>query len=202
MMYALAAVGSLVVAFVAFICWRYTSVARGARQRDEKLLVVLDPIAEKLSKKEPVTAEEIANLSRQPQYRPMLYHLLKHFERLDLFPAEALRIAAQGAGILAYWMMHANELQDAPDQIELVEEVERDLQGERGRFLVFRYRMPPGHWAERDGWLLGLAGPFLDKDLPYSGVAVGFSRCADKHGEVKPPELIDWFIGVVARKRG
>src|SRR5262245_60439548 len=113
--YVLAGIGVLLVAF---IWWRYTSVARGARQRDEKLLVVLDPIAERLSRKDPVTAEEIANLSRQPQYRPMLYQLLKHFERLDLFPAEALTMEAQGAGVLAYWMMHPNELQDAPKEIE------------------------------------------------------------------------------------
>src|SRR5579883_2566986 len=99
MIYAFITIGILIGAF---IWWRYTSVARGARQRDEKLMVALDPIAQKLSKKEPVTADEIAALSRQPQYRPLLYRLLKHFERLDLFPAEALSIEAQGAGILAY----------------------------------------------------------------------------------------------------
>jgi hypothetical protein len=197
MIYALIAVGILIVAF---IWWRYTSVARGARQRDEKLMAVLDPLAQKLSKKEPVTAEEIANLSRQPQYRPMLYQLLKHYERLDLFPADALSIQAQGAGILAYWMMHPNELQDAPSEIELVEEIEKDIQGERARFLVHRYRMPSGHWAGDDGWTLGLAGPFVANDVPYSGLAAGFSRCGDKHGEVKPEELIDWFVGMVTRK--
>src|SRR5262245_52009872 len=82
MIYALITIGILIVAFV---WWRYTSVARGARQRDEKLLAVLDPIGQRLSKKEPVTAEEITNLSRRPQYRPVLYQMLKHFERLDLF---------------------------------------------------------------------------------------------------------------------
>ena len=195
--YVLAGIGTLIVAF---IWWRYTSVARGARQRDAKLLAVLDPIAEKLSKKEPVTAEEIAALSSQPQYRPMLYSMLKHFERLELFPAEALSIEAQGAGVLAYWMMHPNELQDAPCEIELVEEIDRDLRGERGKFLVFRYRMPPGHWEEKAGWMLGLAGPFLHNDVPYSGVASAFSRCGDKDGKVKPQELIDWYIGIVTRK--
>lgn len=197
MIYVLIAIGIL---FVAFIWWRYTSVARGVRQRDEKLLAVLDPIAQKLSKKEPVTAEEIANLSRQPQYRPMLYQMLKHFERLDIFPSEALSIQAQGAGILAYWMMHPNELQDAPSEIELVEEIERDVRGEQCKFLTFRYKMPAGHWAEKNGWLLGLAGPFLEMDDPYSGIAAGFSRCGDKYGEVKSAELIDWFVGMVARK--
>ncbi len=97
--------------------------------------------------------------------------------------------------------MHPNELQDAPSEIQVVEEVDRDLQGERGKFLVFRYRMPAGHWAEKDGWLVGLAGPFFDKDVPYSGLAGAFSRCGDKFGEVKPLELIDWYIGIVTRKR-
>ena len=70
MLYVFIAIGILIVAF---IWWRYTSVERGARQRDEKLMVLLQPIAKKLSGREPVTAEEIATVSRQPQYRPMLY---------------------------------------------------------------------------------------------------------------------------------
>src|SRR5262245_33466102 len=197
MIYVLAAIG---FAIVAFLWWRYTSVTRGARQRDEKLLKVLDPIAERLSKKEPVSREEIANLSRSPQYRPMLYHFLRHFERLDLFPSEDLSVRAQGAGVLAYWLMHPNELQDAPGEMELIEEVDREVQGERGKFLVYRYRMPAGHWAEEDGWLLGLAGPFLDRETPYSGVAAGFSRFGDKVGEVQPAELVDWYIGLATRK--
>jgi hypothetical protein len=197
MIYVLIAIG---IAIVAFFWWRYTSVARGARQRDEKLLTVLDPISLRLSRKEPVTADEIGTLSRQPQYRPMLYALLKHYERLDLFPEEALSVPAQGAGILSYWMMHPNELQGAPSEIELVEEIEKEVEGERAKFLVYRYRMPPGHWAEKDGWLLGLAGPFVENDVPYSGLAAGFSRCGDKYGQVKPSELIDWFVGMVRRK--
>jgi hypothetical protein len=196
MIYTSIAVGFLIIAF---LWWRFTSVARGARQRDEKLLVALDPIVEKLSKKESVTAIEVATLSSRPQFRPMLYQMLKHFERLDLFPSDCLSREAQGAGVLSYWMMHPNELQDAPCEIELVENVERDVQGERCEFLVFRYRMPPGHWAEKDGWLLGLAGPFLENDIPYSGVATGFSRI-DKHGEVNPPDLIDWYLGLSTRK--
>lgn len=183
----------------AFIWWRYTSVERGARQRDKKILAVLSPIRQKLSKKEPLLSEEITNLCRQPQNRPMLYQLLKHYECLNLFPSEALSIQAQGAGLLSYWMMHPNELQDAPNEIELIEEIERDLQGERAKFLVYRYRMATGHWAEKYGWVLGLAGPFLNNDVPYSGVASGFSRFSDKYGEVKPSELIDWYIGLLWR---
>jgi hypothetical protein len=183
------------ILIVAFLWWRFTSVARGARQRDQRLLAVVDPIAERLEKKETVAADEIADLSRQPQFRPMLYQMLRVFERLELFPIQDLSIQAQGEAALAYWMMHPNELQDAPSEIVLVEEIERDLTDGKGKFLIFRFRMPSGHWAEKDGWLLGLAGPFFKGDPPYSGVASGFARCTDKFGEVKPSELVDRYVG-------
>ena len=197
MIYVLAAIG---VALLAFIWWRYTSVARGARQRDEKLLAALDPLEERLAKKESVSADEIADLSRKPQYRPMLHALLEHYERLDLFPQEHLTIVAQGEGALAYWMMHPNELEDAPIDMQLVEEVNREHNGERLKYLVYRYRMPPGHWAEKDGWILGLAGPFFDNDVPYAGIATAFSRCGDIDGKIKPGELVDWWLGILTAK--
>ncbi len=193
--YVLAAIGIVIVAFIG---WRWTSVGRGARQRDAKLLKALDPLAERLGRKEAITPDEVAALTRQPQYRPMLYEMLKYVERLDLFPPEDRSIVSQGEGILCYWLMHPNEFQDAPRSIELVEEVERPIGKERVRFLVFRFQMPPGHWAEKDGWLLGLAGPFSGDAIPYSGAASGFSRCSDKFGEIKPADLVDGYIEILA----
>jgi hypothetical protein len=197
MTYAFAAIAIVIVAFV---WWRFTSVGRGARQRDERLLKRLDPIAQRLLAKEKVAEEEIAALARQPQYRPMLYAMLAHFERLDLFPLGYLTPVAQGEGRLVYWMMHPNELQDAPADIELVEEVVRERHGLRLTFFVYRYRMAEGHWAHKDGWLLGLAGPFLDNDPPYTGPAGGFSRGSDKDGIVKPADLVDWYLGMMQKK--
>jgi hypothetical protein len=202
MVYVFVAIGVLVLAFAAFIWWRYTSVERGARQRDDKIARMLDPLGEKLAKKEPVSPDEVAALAAQPHVRPMLYALLKHFERLDLFPARYLDAKSQGEAQLAYWMMHPNELQDAPEEIELIESITRPLDGagENGEFLVFRYKMAEGHWAAKHGWLLGLAGPYLKNDVPYSGIAGAFSRIGDKHGEVEPNELVDWYIGMATRK--
>ena len=199
--------GSACLPASVFFVWRLTSVTRGARKRDAKLAEILHPISQKLADKETVTKEEIAVLSRLPQYRPMLYDMLKHFDRLDLFPEAGLTMTAQGEGVLAYWMMHPNELQDAPETMELVEVLDRDLagmlqgifNGTIGKFLVFRYRMPQGHWAGSD-WLLGLAGPFIEKNLPYSAIVSAFSRCGDKFGEVAPTELVDWYIGIMTRK--
>ena len=191
-----------VLAIVVFIVWRLLSVPLGMKRRDEKLLRALDPIAERITKKELVTPDEISTLALQPQYRPLLYRMLKQMDRLDLLPAAYLSTTAQGEGLLAYWMMHPNELQDAPAEIELLEEVERERDGERSKYLVFRYRMPAGHWAEKDGWLLGLAGPFRENDPAYPETAVAFSRCGDKDGEIEPSALIDWYVETMARKGG
>src|SRR5688572_33371354 len=158
MIYVLAAIGLAIVAFFAFVWWRYKSVVRGGRQRDAKLWAALDPVERRLANKEAVGVHEIAELAREPQYRHMLHAILKHYERLDLFPAQFLTREAQGEAALTYWMMHPNELQEAPAEMQFVEEVDREHNGERVRYLVYRYRMPPGHWAGNDGWILGLAG--------------------------------------------
>lgn len=66
----LAAIALLIVAFMLWIVWRLGSVRRGARLRDTRLLATLDPIAARLSRKEPVAPDEIETLARKPEYRP------------------------------------------------------------------------------------------------------------------------------------
>lgn len=53
MEYAIASVIVSVVLLAAFVGWRYTSVARGARQRDEPIMPLIDPIGEKLATEKP-----------------------------------------------------------------------------------------------------------------------------------------------------
>jgi hypothetical protein len=96
-------------------------------------------------------------------------------------------------------MLHPNELQAPPEKLEHVEKVVRDLDGQTANFYVMRYKMPAGHWAAEDGWMLGLAGPYFANEPPYSGVAGAFSRC-DKDGHVRPAEFVDWFINMVTQK--
>jgi hypothetical protein len=76
------AVGAIALAIVAFLVWRITSVSRGARQRDAKLIEALNPLAERLSTGSTVTADEVSALCARYELRPMLYHLLKRFGEL------------------------------------------------------------------------------------------------------------------------
>lgn len=186
----------LFVAFAAFIVWRVSSVSRGARARDKRLLDRLTPLGERLDSGAAVAPDEMRSLAAAPELRPMLYRVLEHYERLDLFPEEFLSPQAQAESQLAYWMMHPNELQGAPAAMVLEQTLQREVGGTTGTFYVFRYTMPPGHWAGSD-WILGLAGPFAPDDPPYGGRAAGFSRVNDVLGKVTPAELVDWYVGVV-----
>jgi hypothetical protein len=184
----------------AFLLWRISSVGRGMRKRDEKLAQELGDLANKLERKAVIDSQEVLALAGKPQLRCMLFALLKHFHRGDLFPSQFLSQEAQREAKLAYWMMHPNELQAAPEQMELIEKVTRTIDEKQMVFFVYRYRMPAGHWAG-DAWLLGLAGPFGSEEMPYEGGAGAFSRCNDKHGVTSPTELVDWFIGIARAKR-
>ena len=187
-------------AVVAFVVWRVTSVARGAKRRDQLILRELDPVCKRLASGQSVPLAEVAALCRKPHLRLILYQSLANLGRSDLFPTEYRGREAEAASTLAYWLMHPNELQAPPERMELVETVNTAVFGKTGQFFVFRYAMPEGHWAHSSGWLLGLAGPYFDGDPVYENRAGAFSRAGDVFGKVDPHELVRWYAGILARK--
>ena len=196
----LIAVGLIGLLFVAFILWRLSSVSRGARQRDEALLLRLDPIAKKFEGGQTVSPQEIETLAARPEIRFLLFATLREMKRQSLLPTNYSSSVSQGESALAYWMMHLNELGDAPERIEAVGTYPRRVNGQATDFHVYRYRMPVGHWAAKDGWLLGLAGPMKVNVEPYSEMPGAFSRVGDVDGKVNPSELVDWYIGMLREK--
>ena len=180
--------------------WRIASVVRGARRRDERILAELAPLRERLESKAAPAPEDVRGLARRPHLRGMLHQMLTAYGAADAFPAEFATRLHHAETLLAYWMTHPNELQDPPEALELVDTVTRRLGDRDGEFLVFRYRMPQGHWAGGD-WLLGLAGPFFPDDVPYAdSAATAFAVAADKDGTVSPETIVDRFIGRFEKK--
>lgn len=199
MKYLLLALAVPVVLVIVWIVWRWTSVGRGARQRNKRLLDILDPLGRKFDAGEVVTKEEVATLAARPELRHMLFAVLRGMEKTELLPDTFRSPVDQAASSLAYWMMHPNELQDPPERIELLKTVPRDFQGTQQEFHVFRYRMPAGHWAGGE-WLLGFAiAPKADEE-PYDGVTSAFSRAGDIEGKVEPEDIVDWYINMLRQK--
>ncbi len=191
----------LVVLFVLFVLWRISSVVRGARARDRALVERLAPLAQKLEGGAEVDGGEIEALAAAPELRPLLHALFTEAGVPDLFPSRYLADEAVAESLLVYWMLHPNELQAAPSEIELAERLERQVTGRQAGYYVFRYRMPPGHWAGSE-WQLGVVGPFFADDTPYAGPAAGFARAGDRDGEVEPAELVDWYSELQTRRFG
>jgi hypothetical protein len=192
----------IVVLLCAFIIWRRISVTRGMRLRDEKLLARLGPIARRIEAGQTVSPEEIGALAAQPEMRFMMFAMLRELKRPELIPTNYSSSVAQGESALTYWMMHPNELEEPPEVIELVETIARPIDGTNCDFNVYRYKMPAGHWAAKNGWILGIAGPIKPGVEPYSERPGAFSRATDIDGKVKPSELVDWYIGLVTQKGG
>jgi hypothetical protein len=182
----------------AWVLWRYTSVARGARWRDRQIVPLLDPLAAKLERGEAVSPQDVAQVAALPQTRLMLWYLLEQFDAGNLFPADLRSRPSQAIAQLAYWMLHPNEFGAVAEQWEVVEVVPMSIGGSDTEFLVIKFRMPEGHWAEQE-WLLGVAGPYFPDDPPYAG-AGAFSRAGDKAETTSPRELVDWFARLTVGK--
>ncbi|HHH75618.1 MAG TPA: hypothetical protein ENL03_01175 [Phycisphaerae bacterium] len=202
-MYYYIAGGILLFIVVRYLYMRWNSIDMGVIERDGSIQKLLVSLGEKLSRKEHVPQSEIIALSAMSHVRPMLYAMLKHYERLDLFPEEYRDIQSQGESELGLFLMHPKVFRASPSEIEFVESVKRTLVDKEefvGEFLVYRYKMAEGHLGSNDSWLLGLAGPFVENDVPYSGYARAFSRKTDSSGDIRPGQYVDLYIKIATKK--
>jgi hypothetical protein len=186
----------IVAALAAFVVWRLGSVRRGARQRDARILRELAEIEAALRANREVPAADIAPLAARPHLRRLLFGMLRQYEKTELFPEDHLSRRSQAEAALVYWLMHPNELQDAPAELQHVVTLPRDVHGKRAEFEVFRYKMPARHWAGSE-WILGLAGPFFADDTPYAGVAAGWSVASETEGRATPESVLDGYLARV-----
>ena len=52
--------------------------------------------------------------------------------------------------------------------------------------------MNPPHSVAKDGWILGVVGPYTENSLPYELPEATFSRLSSKFGEISPREETEW----------
>jgi hypothetical protein len=110
----------------------------------------------------------IATVAASPELRNHLYEKLKEPDQEQKMPARYRTQAAFAEAEMVRWLVYPTELGRVPDQIELKKVVSIDAGGKDGAldYYLFRFRTLPGHWAAKDGWMAGVAGPFLRKDAP------------------------------------
>ena len=142
-------------------------------------------------KDDTLSAEQTYYYARNLLTRVPVFQALKDANRLELFPDEFNTIERGAESSLARWLEFPTELGKCPDEIEHVKKITKDLDGKNINFVyyhVFRFRTFEPHWSAKDGWSLGVVGPFFDDSTPYAH-CTPFSRIGPA---TSPEEEVDW----------
>jgi hypothetical protein len=177
MKWLLVALGLLVVAVVAFVVWRLWATVAGGNRAYAALTARIQPVLLRLEAGEAPAAEDLERFAADRATRKVLHEALEHHDKLALFPSRYLTQEAMAEADLSAWLNHPNELGAIPDEIEMTGAVPvRGGTFDGRRYYLFRYRMHPPHWAAKDGWLAGVAGPYPDQGPVLASAPGTFSR--------------------------
>lgn len=161
--------------------------ARAAEEELRRALGYRDPLLKSfavlslLRLGQPVAPDQIEAVAASAEVRNRLFDCLAELGKLALFPDRFRTQEALAESDMVHWLTFPTELARVPDEIELMAVVPIDT-GTPDGFLdsyVFRFRTHPPHWAAKDGWMAGVAGPFLRDDAPstrsYGGTFSAFA---------------------------
>ena len=185
-------IGVLVLAIIIFAIYRYIVVNIQNNKLNKVRLGRVQSIFEKLKNEEELTEEEVLPFASNVLTRETTFQLLKEYKKLELFPQIYNTIEKGAESSLANWLEFPTELDACPDEIELEEKVAIDFDGNNVYYYyVFKFRTNEPHWASKDGWILGVVGPYFDDSKPYDFTST-FSRIASKLGEISAKDEAKW----------
>jgi hypothetical protein len=114
-----------------------------------------------------VDAAKIALVAADPEMRKWLFESLRKYRMLAFFPQKYKDQEMLAESDLVNWLIYPTELGVAPDEIELGKKIKASSEpGGSAEYFVFRFRTYPPHWAAKDGWMAGVAGPFVVSEYP------------------------------------
>jgi hypothetical protein len=109
-------------------------------------------------------------------------------------PDQALMAQAD----MTAWLAYPTELDQQPDEMELLRTIELTSHAGPCDLFVFRFRTHDPHWAAGYGWMIGVAGPYVSSHQPTTvGLGFTFSRLS-REDAMTLEEHVDELIGSVA----
>jgi hypothetical protein len=184
---------ALVLLLAGFIAFRYIKVRWDAGKHSKLRNQRIQPVWELLEAKRFVPDHLIEKYARPVSTRFDLFDALHQNGLADRFPTELNSFEKAGESILATWLEFPTELGALPDEIAFLERFQIDYDGLANwvYYDVFRFRVNAPHWAAKDGWMLGVVGPYFDESKPYIQANSTFSRL-NKVGEITPAAEALW----------
>jgi hypothetical protein len=151
-----------------------------------------------LRRGEAPAAESVARAAADPEARVVLYDQLASTGWLELMPDSERTQSKLAEGEMVRWLMFPTELGRAPDEIEEVAVVAMRHEAGPADLYVFKFRCHEPHWSASDGWMVGVAGPYLRREQPTSqSLNATFSRF-EPYQEEKLRERVEAIVGTLA----
>ena len=193
-------IGVIVFAIILFAVYRYIVVNIQNNKLNKIRLARIEPIYEKLRNEIELTKEEVLPFTSNLLTRETTFQLLNQYKKIELFPDYFNTIEKGAESNLANWLEFPTELDACPDEMELEEKVTIDFDGNNVYYYVFKFRTNEPHWASKDGWMLGVVGPYFDDSKPYDFTSV-FSRLSSKLNEIDAKDEAKWVHENIAMAR-
>jgi diadenosine tetraphosphatase ApaH/serine/threonine PP2A family protein phosphatase len=196
-------VGIILLAIAIFAVYRLITVKRQNSKLNAKRFDRIKPLYDKLETGQTLTTEEILPYAKNLLTRETTFQLLNEHNKTELFPKEYNTLIKGAESNLANWLEFPTELDACPDEIEHIKRVTFDFDGQNNfvHYEVFKYRVNEPHWAAKDGWILGVVGPYFDDSKPYDFPQATFSRVSSTVDKVTPNEEARWVHENISLKR-
>ena len=152
---------------------------------------VFEDIFRKLNSGDTLAQSTIDNFSKRLDTRAGFFDILKYFNKTSLFPIEYISPEKAAESRLTNWLEYPTELDTIPSKIELIKKVDH-VQGDTDFiYLVFKFKTDEPHWAAKNGWMIGVVGPYFKNSNPYDWPEGTFSRFTIIT-ETTPEEEVKW----------
>lgn len=188
--YIIATIVPLIIGFVLYMNWK---VNKQGRALDAARYERIKPLMNKIDRGDLLVKGDVIPFAFDLATREATYQLLDQLNHLELFPSELVNFEKAAEARLANWLEFPTELDALPDEIEHIKTVSVPLNDQHhARYLVLKFRKNEPHWAAKDGWLLGVVGPYFDDSKPYDFPSATFSRFSSKLGTISPEDEVKW----------
>jgi hypothetical protein len=160
---------------------------------------VFEDVFQKLNSGDTLSAMTIYKFAKSVDTRADFYDLLEKFHKQDLFPKEYLSFEKAAESRLTSWLMYPTELDTIPSKIELLKQVEYLNSDTTFIYYVFKFKTEEPHWAAKDGWMVGVVGPYFKNSSPYDWPKGTFSKLT-KISATTPEKEVAWVHKNVYQK--
>jgi hypothetical protein len=193
----------LVLAIVIYALYRFIIVKRQNNKLNKQRFERIKELYEKLASGQELSKQNIIPYAENLLTREATFKLLEEYNKIDLFPEEYFTLIKGAESSLANWLEFPTELDACPDEIEHIKRVTFDFDGDNNfvHYEVFKYNVNEPHWASKDGWCLGVVGPYFDDSKPYDFAQSTFSRIGSKFEKVTVEEEAKWVHENISMRR-